>query len=87
MTDHPRLLQTVIDATDVRAAAEFYRQFLGLSYRHLDCTVADLDELQQQRERAEALGASVLVDDTDDAEEPLYVFVDPSGHPFCVFVA
>jgi catechol-2,3-dioxygenase len=31
--DHPQLLQTVLDATDVRSLAEFYRQFLGLVYR------------------------------------------------------
>jgi catechol 2,3-dioxygenase-like lactoylglutathione lyase family enzyme len=31
--DHPQLLQTVLDATDVRALAEFYRQLLGLVYR------------------------------------------------------
>jgi catechol 2,3-dioxygenase-like lactoylglutathione lyase family enzyme len=31
--DHPQLLQTVLDTTDVRALAEFYRQFLGLVYR------------------------------------------------------
>jgi catechol 2,3-dioxygenase-like lactoylglutathione lyase family enzyme len=31
--EHPQLLQTVLDATDVRAVAEFYRQFLGLVYR------------------------------------------------------
>ena len=54
---------------------------------HLDCTVPDVSELQQQRERAEALGARVLVDRTDDPEEPLYVFADPAGHPFCIFVA
>jgi len=23
----------------------------------------------------------------DDADEPLYVFADPAGHPFCMFVA
>lgn len=31
--DHPQLLQTVLDATDVRSLAEFYRQFLGFVYR------------------------------------------------------
>lgn len=30
---YPRLLQTVLDATDVRSLAEFYRQLLGLVYR------------------------------------------------------
>jgi catechol 2,3-dioxygenase-like lactoylglutathione lyase family enzyme len=32
-SDHPRLLQTVLDTTDVRSLAEFYRQLLGLVYR------------------------------------------------------
>ena len=40
-----------------------------------------------QRQRAEALGAQVIFDRTDDAEEPLYVFADLAGHPFCIFVA
>jgi catechol 2,3-dioxygenase-like lactoylglutathione lyase family enzyme len=31
--DHPQLLQTVLDTTDVRSLAEFYRQLLGLVYR------------------------------------------------------
>ncbi len=29
----------------------------------------------------------LLLDRTDEADEPLYVFADPSGHPFCIFVA
>jgi catechol 2,3-dioxygenase-like lactoylglutathione lyase family enzyme len=128
----PRLLHTVIDTTDVRGLAEFYRELLGLTYRpgdetptegedwlvlrddagsnllafqlverlerttwpdpavpmqlHLDFTVSDADELEGQRARAEALGATVIMDRTDDPEEPLYVFADPSGHPFCIFV-
>jgi catechol 2,3-dioxygenase-like lactoylglutathione lyase family enzyme len=53
---------------------------------HLDLTVTDVDELERQRERAESLGAGLLLDRTDDPEEPLYVFADPSGHPFCIFV-
>jgi catechol 2,3-dioxygenase-like lactoylglutathione lyase family enzyme len=32
-SDHPQLLQTVLDTTDVRSLAEFYRQLLGLIYR------------------------------------------------------
>ena len=136
---HPQLLQTVIDAVDVRAAAEFYRQLLGYVYRpgdeppvgdeadaddaqwlvlrdpdgtnrlafqyaervepttwpspdvpmqmHLDCTVSSRDELERHRERAESLGARLLVDDSHDSEEPLYVFADPAGHPFCIFVS
>lgn len=54
---------------------------------HLDMTVPDRAELEVQRQRAEELGASLLLDRTDDEEEPLYVFADPSGHPFCIFVA
>jgi catechol 2,3-dioxygenase-like lactoylglutathione lyase family enzyme len=54
---------------------------------HVDYTVSSAEELERQRERAEALGATVLLDRTDDADEPLYVFADPAGHPFCIFVA
>lgn len=52
---------------------------------HLDFTVSDREELERQRERAEALGAKLLLDRTDDSNEPLYAFADPSGHPFCIF--
>jgi catechol 2,3-dioxygenase-like lactoylglutathione lyase family enzyme len=54
---------------------------------HLDMTVPDKDELERQRRRAEQLGAEVILDRTDDEEEPLYVFADLAGHPFCIFVA
>lgn len=133
---NPRLLHTVLDTTDVRGLAEFYRVLLGLAYRpgdeppaagpdeadwlvlrdadghnvlafqqverlerttwpshdvpmqlHLDMTVPSLAELRAQRERAESLGAELLLDRTDDEEEPLFVLADPSGHPFCLFVA
>ncbi|MFF8293391.1 VOC family protein [Streptomyces sp. NPDC016309] len=137
MTDHPHLLQTVLDTPRPRELAEFYRALLGLVYRpgdeppadgsaddpdwlvlrdgaganrlafqrvehlprttwprhdvpmqlHLDLTVPDLPGLHRHRERAEALGASLLLDRHDDPEEPLFVLADPSGHPFCVFVA
>lgn len=36
MTEFPQLLQTVLDATDVRSLAEFYRQLLGMEYRDGD---------------------------------------------------
>ncbi|MEH0969639.1 VOC family protein [Micromonospora sp. CPCC 205546] len=137
MSEYPRLLQTVLDSTNPRELAEFYRRLLGLRYRpgdepptdgtaddrdwlvlrdsdgaaklafqlvdrlprttwprhdvpmqlHLDLTVPNASELERQRERAEALGAELLLDRTDDPDEPLYVFADPSGHPFCIFVA
>ncbi|RMI05144.1 VOC family protein [Cellulomonas triticagri] len=136
-TTHPRVVQTVLDTTDPRRLAEFYRALLGLAYRsgdeppapgepdargadwlvlhgeglwplafqkvpeitpptwpdpavpqqlHLDMTVPDTATLDAQRARAEALGARVLLDRREDPDEPLYVFADPDGHPFCIFV-
>jgi catechol 2,3-dioxygenase-like lactoylglutathione lyase family enzyme len=54
---------------------------------HVDFTVSSVDELERHRDRAESLGARLLLDRTDDATEPLYVLADPAGHPFCLFVA
>jgi catechol 2,3-dioxygenase-like lactoylglutathione lyase family enzyme len=54
---------------------------------HLDTTVPAIEDLLAQHERAQALGARVLLDRSDDAEEPLFVYADPAGHPFCIFVA
>ena len=54
---------------------------------HLDTYVSSVEDLSMQRDRALALGARELLDRSDDAEEPLYVFADPAGHPFCIFVA
>jgi hypothetical protein len=54
---------------------------------HLDLTVGDVDELERQRERALALGATQLEDRSGDPQEPLYVLADPAGHPFCIFVS
>jgi len=53
---------------------------------HLDTTVPDVESLEQQRVRVLELGGAVLFDRTDDEDEPLYVFSDPEGHPFCIFV-
>ncbi|MVA77763.1 VOC family protein [Auraticoccus sp. F435] len=53
---------------------------------HLDTVVGSREELEQQKERALQLGATLRLDRTDDEEEPLYVFADPAGHPFCIFV-
>jgi catechol 2,3-dioxygenase-like lactoylglutathione lyase family enzyme len=136
MEEYPQLLHTVLDTTDPRRLAEFYRRLLGLQYRpgdeppadgevddadwlvlvdgagarklafqqveelarttwpshevpmqlHVDFTVSSRAELERQRERAEALGAQLLLDRTEDPDEPLYVFADLSGHPFCLFV-
>jgi catechol 2,3-dioxygenase-like lactoylglutathione lyase family enzyme len=134
----PRFRQVVLDTTDARALAEFYRQLLGLAYRpgdeppaageadprgrdwlvlrdaagatglafqqvadmaeatwplgpvpqqlHLDLTVPTPAELDAQHERALALGARLLYDRSGDPEEPLRVYADPAGHPFCIFV-
>lgn len=54
---------------------------------HLDFTVPSLADLERHRSRAEALGARVLLDRSDDEDEPLYVLADLAGHPFCLFVA
>jgi catechol 2,3-dioxygenase-like lactoylglutathione lyase family enzyme len=136
---YPALRAVVLDATDARELAEFYRRLLGFEYRsgdeppaagaadprghdwlvlvdrvggarlavqqvevlaaatwpepevpqqlHLDLTVPDADALQVQRRRAIALGATERFDRSADVDEPLYVFADPAGHPFCIFVA
>jgi hypothetical protein len=54
---------------------------------HLDTTVASIADLDEQHERVLALGGRLLFDRSDDPEEPLRVYADPSGHPFCIFVA
>ena len=139
MTDtFPHIVQVVLDTTDARGLAEFYRQLFGLEYRdgdaspagdqpdsrgqdwlvlhnpfggpqlafqqtegvrpstwpsdevpqmsHLDTRVHTSEELEIQRQRALDLGATLLLDRSDDDDEPLYVFADPAGHPFCIFV-
>jgi hypothetical protein len=47
-------------------------------------TARDLDV---QHSRALSLGARLLRDRSVDPEEPLRVYADPAGHPFCIFVA
>jgi hypothetical protein len=135
----PTLRQVVLDTTNARMLAEFYRQLLGFEYRpgdeapatgepdpmgqdwlvlrdpagaasvafqhvaalaeatwpddrvpqqlHLDLTVPTKDDLDLQHQRALDLGARLLYDRSDDVEEPLRVYADPAGHPFCIFVA
>lgn len=137
MPAYPEILQTVLDTTEPRRLAEFYRQLLGYSYRdgdappaedqsddadwlvlvdangarrlafqsvdelppttwpssevpmqlHIDVTVADVAELEFHRDRALGMGAKLVLDRREDPDEPLYVLADPSGHPFCIFVA
>jgi hypothetical protein len=54
---------------------------------HHDFRVSSVAELEEQRRRAEDLGAVLLYDRSDDKIEPLYVLADPAGHPFCVLVS
>jgi catechol 2,3-dioxygenase-like lactoylglutathione lyase family enzyme len=54
---------------------------------HLDLTVSTAAAFEAEHTRALHLGARLLFDRTDDPEEPLRVYADPAGHPFCIFVA
>jgi hypothetical protein len=54
---------------------------------HLDLTVPTTADLDLQHQRALALGARLLEDHADDPEEPIRIYADPGGHPFCIFVA
>jgi catechol 2,3-dioxygenase-like lactoylglutathione lyase family enzyme len=135
----PALRQVVLDTTEARSLAEFYRELLGFEYRpgdepppageddvrggdwlvlrvpgstvgvafqqvehlrastwprdevpqqlHLDLTVPDRAQLDAQHVRAVGLGARLVLDRSEDPTEPLRVYVDPAGHPFCIFVA
>jgi hypothetical protein len=51
---------------------------------HLDLEVADLQELEAVHQTVLRLGGALILDRTDDPEEPLRVLADPDGHPFCV---
>lgn len=53
---------------------------------HLDLSVPSVEELLVQHQRALSLGARLLQDRFDHPFEPLYVYADPAGHPFCIFV-
>jgi catechol 2,3-dioxygenase-like lactoylglutathione lyase family enzyme len=54
---------------------------------HLDFTVPDVPTLRVHHERAIGLGAGLLVDESDDPDEPIFIYADPDGHPFCIYVA
>lgn len=92
---YPVLSCTAIDARTPRALAVQEKQELRPStwpseeipmQLHMDFRVPDAQELEVQRERAEKLGARLLMDRSQDPEEPLYVMGDPEGHPFCLMV-
>jgi hypothetical protein len=54
---------------------------------HLDLSVPDTDALDRANELVLQLGGTLRLDRSDDAEEPLRVYSDPDGHPFCIFVS
>ena len=54
---------------------------------HLDLTVPTVADLEAAHARAQALGARLLLDRSGDPDEPLHVYADLAGHPFCIFVA
>ena len=54
---------------------------------HLDLSVPTTADLDIQHDRALALGARLLRDLSDDPEEPIRIYADPAGHPFCIFVS
>ncbi|SOD74800.1 glyoxalase/bleomycin resistance protein/dioxygenase superfamily protein [Jatrophihabitans sp. GAS493] len=138
-TDGLTLRQFVLDSTDARGLAEFYRLLLGIPYRegderpdgaessengedfivlmnpaggarlafqqveqlpeptwpegpipqmgHLDLQVSSREALDAAHRRATSLGARLLRDLADDPQEPIRIYADLSGHPFCIFLA
>jgi glyoxalase superfamily protein len=54
---------------------------------HIDLSVPSKADLDAQHQRVLDLGASLRFDRSDNPEEPLRVYTDPAGHPFCIFVA
>ncbi len=52
---------------------------------HLDFTVETVAQLRESRERALALGATLIRDESDHPVEPICVYADRAGHPFCIF--
>jgi catechol 2,3-dioxygenase-like lactoylglutathione lyase family enzyme len=54
---------------------------------HLDLAIGSVEALDAAHATALALGADLLLDRADDPDEPLRVYADPDGHPFCVFVS
>ncbi|MBV9603388.1 MAG: VOC family protein [Chloroflexi bacterium] len=53
---------------------------------HLDLSVPSIAVFDLQHQRAQALGATLVLDRSKDEQEPLRVYADPAGHPFCIFV-
>ncbi len=53
---------------------------------HLDLCVDSREDFRAEHARVLSLGAKLLRDRSDDPDEPLLVYADPAGHPFCIFV-
>ncbi|GLB68397.1 VOC family protein [Arthrobacter mangrovi] len=53
---------------------------------HLDFVVDSVADLLAGHDGLLAAGATMLLDRIEDEDEPLRVYADPSGHPFCIFV-
>jgi hypothetical protein len=53
---------------------------------HLDLTVRSLNELNTVHVHVLELDGQLLLDRSNSLEEPLRVYADPDGHPFCIFV-
>lgn len=69
MSRFPRLVQTVIDTTDVRRTAEFYRELFGLVYRPGDEETPD-DGFDQWLALREPDGRGALAFQYTDRLEP-----------------
>lgn len=52
---------------------------------HLDFIVDTVEQLDEEHARAMSLGARLLRDLRDDPTEPIRIYADPAGHPFCIF--
>ncbi|TWS23208.1 VOC family protein [Tsukamurella sputi] len=54
---------------------------------HLDFAARDLAEMPEHHDRVLELGGTLVEDRIDDPDDPLRVYADLDGHPFCIFVA
>ena len=53
---------------------------------HVDFVVPSIEDLTEIHPVVLAAGGTLRLDRADDKDEPLRVYADPSGHPFCIFV-
>ena len=67
---YPQLMHTVLDTTDVRGLAEFYREFLGLQYRPGDEPQVEGSDDEDWLVLVDAAGARKLAFQLVDRLEP-----------------